>query len=95
MKTRLAVLVLAPWSLLGWGARAQAEPLAVVACAPGYAGSPVEAQPTLDALAAAVASASGLGRGDLSAVYYENEAPGLERLGHPMPPSLSFPCPSS
>jgi hypothetical protein len=34
-------------------------------------------------LAAAVASASGLGRGDLSAVYYESEASGLERLGHP------------
>jgi hypothetical protein len=81
VKTRLAVLVLALSSLLGLEALAHAEPLAVVACAPGYPGSAVEAQPTLDAFAAAVASASGLGRSDLSAAYYESEAPGLERLG--------------
>jgi hypothetical protein len=69
--------------VLGLVARVRAETLAIVACAPGYPGSTSEAQPTLDAFAVAVANVSGLGRGALSAVYYESEAPGVERLGQP------------
>ena len=81
MKKRLAALALAP--LLGLASFVHGEPLTIVACAPGYPGSTVEAQPTLDAFAVALASASGLGRSELLAVYFENEAPGLERLARP------------
>jgi hypothetical protein len=57
-----------------------AEAPTIVACAPGYPGSTVEAQPTLDLFAAAVATAAGLGKGGLRAVYYETEAPGVAHL---------------
>jgi len=57
-----------------------AEPVAFVVCAPGYPGSTAEAQPVMDALAAALADATGWGRGRVTAEYYEDEARGLERL---------------
>ena len=81
MKNRLAFLALS--SLLGPVPLARADSLTIVACAPGYPGSTIEAQPTLDAFAAAVASVSGLGRGEILAAYFENEAAGLERLARP------------
>jgi hypothetical protein len=55
----------------------------LVVCAPGYPGSTVEAQPAMDALAAAVALASGLKPTELKAIYYETERAGLDRLAAP------------
>jgi hypothetical protein len=55
----------------------------VVVCAPGYPGSTKEAQPTMDAFAAAAGDATGWPRGDLAAVYHETEAGGLARLAQP------------
>ena len=51
-----------------------------VACAPGYPGSTAEAQPVMDAFAAALAEATGWGPGSVRAEYHEDEARGLERL---------------
>ncbi|HEX6853324.1 MAG TPA: hypothetical protein VF139_18145 [Candidatus Polarisedimenticolaceae bacterium] len=52
----------------------------IVFCAPGYPGSTAQAQPAMDAFAAALASASKRAAGDISAVYHETEAAGLEAL---------------
>jgi uncharacterized protein (DUF697 family) len=52
----------------------------LVVCAPGYPGSTQEAQPTMDAFAAAVAAATGWPSGELAAAYFETEAGGVERL---------------
>jgi hypothetical protein len=52
----------------------------LVVCAPGFPGSPAEAQPAMDALARSLASAGHLAPGSLSAVYEESEAGGLRRL---------------
>lgn len=57
--------------------------LALVACAPGYPGSTAEAQPSMDALAAALARTAGWKPGALSAVYEPTEKDGLERLARP------------
>jgi hypothetical protein len=53
---------------------------ALVLCAPGYPGSTEEAQPAMDALAAAVAAAAGWNAGELKAVYFETERAGLDRI---------------
>jgi hypothetical protein len=55
----------------------------MVVCAPGYPGSTDEAQAAMDGLAVAVASAAGWSRNELSAVYFETEAGGVERLAQP------------
>jgi hypothetical protein len=55
----------------------------LVVCAPGYPGSTAEAQPAMNALAAAVSQASGLGPAGLEAAYYETEKAGLDRLAAP------------
>jgi hypothetical protein len=73
--TLLAVVLLA----LGPLATAS-EPVAFVACAPGYPGSTLEAQPVMDAFAAALAEATGWARGSVHAEYHEDEGHGLERL---------------
>jgi len=52
----------------------------VVFCAPGYPGTTVQAQPTMDAFARALEKAAGWPAGHLGAVYYESEGGGLERL---------------
>jgi hypothetical protein len=52
-------------------------------CAPGYPGSTAEAQPAMDAFAAAVATAAGWRPGELKAVYHETEKAGLARLAAP------------
>jgi hypothetical protein len=62
------------------GVSAQGGPVTLVVCAPGYPGSTLEAQPAMDALAAAVAAASGWSPGELRAVYFESERGGAERL---------------
>jgi len=53
----------------------------LVACAPGYPGTSAEAQPSMDAFAAALADAAGWPKGSLAAVYEETEKAGLARLG--------------
>ena len=60
---------------------AAAPPLTLVACAPGYPGTRAEAQPSMDAFAAAVAGAAGWPERDVAAVYEETEQGGLARLG--------------
>ncbi len=67
--------------LLAFRALAAAEePMTFVACAPGYPGSTAEAQPVMDAFAAALAEATGWGPGSVRAEYHEDEGRGLERL---------------
>ncbi len=63
-----------------WAAR---PPVTLVVCAPGYPGSTAEAQPAMDAFAAAVAAAAGWQPGELTAVYHETEQAGLARLAAP------------
>lgn len=55
----------------------------VVACAPGYPGSTAEAQPSMDAFAAALARAAGWPPQALGAVYQSTEKDGLEGLARP------------
>ncbi len=62
---------------------APAVPPTLVAWAPGFPGSTKEAQPTMDALAAAIAAAAGLPGGGFAAVYQESEKGGLARLQQP------------
>jgi hypothetical protein len=61
---------------------ASAEPVTLVACAPGFPGSTAEAQPRMDAFAAALAEAVA-GKPDVRAEYYETEDRGAARLGRP------------
>jgi hypothetical protein len=56
------------------------EPLTVVACAPGYPGTTLEAQPGMDALAAAVARAADRPSTSLTGTYLPTEAEGVARL---------------
>lgn len=65
---------------------ASAEPAkgtTIVFCAPGYPGTSAEAQPAMDAFAAALAAASGLPAASLAANYQETEKGGLARLEKP------------
>lgn len=80
---RLALVLLAV--ALGAAAPAvlAAEAAGLVVCAPGYPGSTAEAQPAMDALAAAVARAAGTGPDGLGAAYFETEAGGLAALAEP------------
>jgi hypothetical protein len=61
---------------------AAAEPITFVACAPGFPGSTEEAQPRMDAFAAAVARAVA-GEPDVRAEYHETEDAGVARIGRP------------
>jgi len=75
----LAALVDSP--TVGAGASPAAPPsFTLVVCAPGYPGSTEEAQPAMDALAAAMSAAAGWKPGELKAVYFESESAGLERI---------------
>jgi hypothetical protein len=60
-----------------------ADPVAFVTVAPGYPGTTAEAQPSMDAFAAALAGQAGWPAGSVVAAYYEKDAPGLERLAKP------------
>jgi hypothetical protein len=62
---------------------AQAGATTLVVCAPGYPGSTAEAQPAMDAFAAAIVAGAGWKPGDLRAVYFEAEKPGVDRLAAP------------
>lgn len=55
----------------------------MVFCAPGYPGGADDAQPFLDAFAAAAAAAAGWPAGSLAATYDATEAGGLEKLAKP------------
>ena len=57
--------------------------MSLVLCAPGYPGTTEEAQPNVDALAAALARAAGLPAGAVSAVYLNGEEEGVARLRAP------------
>ncbi len=74
-------LALALASLLAaTSARAAEPPVTFVACAPGYPGSTAEAQPSMDAFAAALAKAAGWAEGQVVAGYAPTEKDGLARL---------------
>ncbi len=73
------ILVLLP----GLCAASPAAPHLLVVCAPGYPGSTLEAQPAMDGLASAIATAAGWKAGDLAGIYFEKEAAGVERLAGP------------
>jgi hypothetical protein len=62
---------------------AQAGPITLVVCAPGYPGTTAEAQPAMDGLAAAIAAGAGWKTGELRAVYFETEKAGVDRLAAP------------
>jgi hypothetical protein len=62
---------------------AQAAAMTLVVCAPGYPGSTAEAQPAMDGFAAAIAAGAGWKPGELRAVYFETEKPGVDRLAAP------------
>jgi hypothetical protein len=79
MRALLVAVLLAAGPAPGRGA----ERLALVACAPGYPGSTAEAQPAMDAFAAALARAAGWPPDDLGAIYESTERDGLERLSRP------------
>jgi hypothetical protein len=77
MRRTLAILLLAASP----AARAAgADPITLVACAPGYPGSSAEAEPAMKAFAGAVEAAAGWPAGSLSAVYASTESAGLARL---------------
>jgi hypothetical protein len=57
--------------------------LTLVACAPGFPATTAEAQPAMDALAAALGRAGGTPGGRIGAIYLPAEAAGLARLGAP------------
>jgi hypothetical protein len=55
----------------------------LVVCAPGYPGTTTDAQPSMDALAVAVARAAGWPTGSLAAEYHASETEGKARLSRP------------
>jgi len=59
-----------------------AEPLHLVAWAPGYPGNAAQAQPTMDEFARLLAVASGWDADRVTAEYQETEHGGLARLAH-------------
>jgi hypothetical protein len=59
------------------------DPLAFVAVAPGFPGTTAEAQASMDAFAAALAAQAGLPAGAITAVYFEKDRPGAERMRKP------------
>jgi hypothetical protein len=76
----VAAAALATGSTVSTRAFAPDGPAMLVVCAPGYPGSTAEAQPAMDALAGAVAAASGWKPTELRATYFETERGGLDRL---------------
>lgn len=74
-------------------AAAAPTPITLVICAPGYPGSTKEAQPSMDALALAVSAAAGWPPGRVAAVYHEDEASGVDRIGAQAPTVALVPLP--
>jgi len=52
----------------------------LIVCAPGYPGSTAEAQPAMDAFAAAIGAAAGWAPEELAAGYFEREDAGVEAI---------------
>jgi hypothetical protein len=90
----LAVALVAPAAADPPGQPAAAGTPTLVAWAPGFPGSTKEAQPTMDALAAAVAAAAQLPASGLAAVYQETEKGGLARLQQPDAALAMVPLPA-
>ena len=61
-------------------ARSDPAVTTLVVCAPGFPGTAAEAQPRMDRLAAALASAAGWPPGSIAAAYEPVEKAGVERL---------------
>jgi len=70
-------------------AAAASAPMTLVICAPGYPSNTSEAQPSMDALAKAVAQAVGWPDARLAAEYHETEQGGVERFKG-SPPTLAL-----
>lgn len=62
---------------------ASPDPIALVACAPGWPGTTSEAQPGMDALVSALARSARLPAGSVSGVYLPAEEEGIARLSRP------------
>ncbi len=94
----LAVVLVAPAAAGPPGQPAAAGTPTLVAWAPGFPGSTKEAQPTMDALAAAVAAAvaaaAQLPASGFAAVYQETEKGGLARLQQPDAALAMVPLPA-
>jgi hypothetical protein len=73
-------LALALFWLAGSATAATAEPLTLMAWAPGYPGTTEQAQPSMDEFAQGVAAAAGWAPEEFLAVYYPKVADGRERL---------------
>ena len=58
-------------------------PVSMVLCAPGYAGSTKEAQPSIDALMKALAQSAKWDGKDLLGAYYETDKDGIAALSKP------------
>jgi len=78
----VGILVAAAGTVAAVSARPAAAPapLALVLCAPGFPGSTEEAQSAMNTLAGAVSTAAGWKAGELTAIYFETEKAGLDRL---------------
>jgi len=82
LQPRVVVALAALALLAPWPTRAGPPPrLTLVACAPGFPGTTAEAQPAMDALAAALSRAAPAAEAGLGAVYLPAEAEGVARLG--------------
>jgi hypothetical protein len=78
MRTAILALV---GALAAAPVRAAADPpVSFVACAPGYPGTTEEAQPAMDAFAAAVTQVAGWAPGQVAATYVPSEKEGLTRI---------------
>ncbi|NOZ94799.1 MAG: phosphate/phosphite/phosphonate ABC transporter substrate-binding protein [Acidobacteria bacterium] len=76
--------ILAALALFAAGPLAAGSPVTgLVVCAPGYPGSTAEAQPVMDALAAALATAAHRPAGSVRASYEASEAGGVAAMGSP------------
>ncbi len=65
----------------------------IVTCAPGYPGTTAEAQPNMDAFAAAVARATGWAPETLAAVYEPTEREGIAQMRRPDVAAALVPLP--
>lgn len=77
---RRATLALASALAAASAQAAPDPPVTFVACAPGYPGTTAEAQPSMDAFAAAVAKGAGWPPGQVVATYLPTEKEGLTRI---------------
>jgi len=68
-------------------------PVTLMVCAPGYPGTTKEAQPNMDALAAAVAKSAGWPAAQAAAEYHEDEEAGVARLQAKSPTVAMIPLP--